>query len=88
MDGRDDVMSTNPTPLATGTVNGTNYAQFDEGVEAGVDPRGEGYVDIGGNCPGPVLSTTEAKRFAVALLAAVTWTEARVEAEGVRSDEH
>ena len=84
LDDGDDRMNpmgdTNSTPLATGAVHGTDFAQFDECVEAGVDPQDVPYVDIGGNCPGPVLSTTEAMRFAVALLAAVAWTEAQVAA--------
>ena len=65
-------------PVETGVAgNGTDFAVFPEGVEAGVTSQGEGYIDIGGNCPGPVMPFAQAEQFARALLAAVAWVDAR-----------
>ena len=65
-------------PVKTGMAsNGTHYAVFHDGVEAGIGSSGDGYIDIGGDCPGPVISVERAEQFARALLAAVAWLEAR-----------
>jgi len=65
-------------PVETGVAgNGTDFAVFPEGVEAGVTSQGEGYIDIGGNCPGPVMPFAQAEQFARALLAAVAWVDER-----------
>jgi len=66
-------------PVETGVAgNGTDFAVFPDGVEAGVTSQGEGYIDIGGkNRRGQVLSAEQAEQFARALLAAVAWVDAR-----------
>jgi len=66
-------------PVETGVAgNGTDFAVFPEGVEAGVTSQGEGYIDIGGkNRRGLVLSAEQAEQFARALRAAVAWVDAR-----------
>ena len=66
-------------PVETGVAgNGTDFAVFPEGVEAGVTSQGEGYIDIGGkNHRGQVLFAKQAEQFARALLAAVAWADSR-----------